>query len=118
MGNRSNVIIKQEYGENLWLYSHWGGETFQTVGLARALNVARDRVGDEPYFNRILITEMFNDLLGDSTGGEVSLYETDNEHDYVVVDPRTGIITLHTESIEDPHTKKWTIDQYIEEYGG
>lgn len=80
--------------------------------------MARGRVGDEPYFNRILITEMFNDLLGDSTGGGVSLYEADNEHDYVVVDSRTGNITLHAESIEDPYAKKWTIDQYIEEYGG
>ena len=120
MGARSNVILQQEDGQNLWLYSHWGGETFQTSDLARALRIARGRVGDPAYFNRIVITEIFIDLQGSETGGGVSLAMDDNDgYDYFVVDVMTGTIRRHpvATGITGPHTTSWTLSEFIAKFG-
>lgn len=119
MGARSNVILKQEDGQNLWLYSHCGGETFQTSDLARALWAARWRIGDSAYFNRIVITEIFSDLQGKETGGGVSLVQEDNDgYDYFVVDVMTGTVRRHpvATGITGPHTDSWTLSEFIEEF--
>lgn len=84
MGDRANIVLIQD-GTPLYLYSHWGGTDFQTDKLADALTVAKPRWDDSEYCARILIGELFKDLIGLTTGGGIGPHETDYNYNHVVV---------------------------------
>lgn len=84
MGDRGNVKVKQQDGNNIWIYSHWGGSDMP-VKLQDAMIYAKGRWNDESYLTRCLITEICKSAR-DNTGYGVSTYPTDNEHDVLEVD--------------------------------
>jgi hypothetical protein len=115
MGDRANIILRLEQSytgdsrTDLYLYSHWGGEEFTTTDLAKALEAAKGRWDDEPYFNRIVIQSVFADLADSETGGGIALYEGDNEHPIVTVDRAAKTV--------ERLGKTFTFEDYITKYG-
>lgn len=67
MGARINFIFKQSDGNAVGLYSHWG-EYSWAEDLAAALKHAGKRIGDEPYYIRMVISHLIKDNVLDETG--------------------------------------------------
>lgn len=78
MGDRGNIVVTEEDGGKIYLYSHWTGSDLPGI-VARALDRGRDRWGDEPYLTRILFSQMLMEGHGleDTTGFGISTYEGD-----------------------------------------
>lgn len=86
MGDRSNVVIETQLGDDrtsrVYLYSHWSG----TSVLESALHGLRsNRVDDPPYLARIIFEHMVRNDAGRETGFGISSYITDNEHPLLVI---------------------------------
>lgn len=88
MGDRANIMIKEEGGGEIYLYSHWGGYDLPRV-LANALDRGRGRWNDEPYLSRIIFSEMVKDQIEEDTGYGLSTYRTDWEYDDLIVDVKS-----------------------------
>lgn len=102
--------------KGLYLYTHWAGSEWRER-LIEALKVARPRWDDEQYFNRIILTEMYKDLVGSVTGGGVSLDLIDNSHDIIICDPITQTVATAPEGWETDPTK-WRDKMPFEEAVG
>ena len=85
MGDRGNIILKQEKGGKIYFYSHWGGSQLKET-LANALLRGKERWGDEPYLSRIIFSEMIKDQVMELTGFGITTYMTDGEDQCVTVD--------------------------------
>lgn len=85
MGNRANILLKEEGGGKIYLYTHWGGSGIKSV-LGAALDRGRDRWGDEPYLSRIIFSEMVRGDIDGVTGYGLSTYIGDGDHNIVEVD--------------------------------
>lgn len=113
MGDRANIVVKQHFngtGE-LFLYTHWGGESLPATLQAALVRGREQRWDDECYFARIIVNEMTRGIEEELTGVGISLYPTDNEHDYLVVDCEQRTVTREdAESREAKHT--WTFDEF------
>lgn len=110
MGDRANVflVMERNAGEvkGLYLYTHWAGSEWRER-LVEALKVARPRWGDVQYFNRIILTEMYRDLVGSDSGGGVSFGLCDNSHDIIIIcDPTTQVVVTAPEGWET-NPAKW-----------
>jgi hypothetical protein len=121
MGDRCNVGLK--YNEDdpiIWLYSHWGGETY-TRTLAKGLDYGRSRWKDEPYLARAIIQTWINAYGstndGDPTGVGIAPYICDNEHTLFVVDLSTQ--TVHLLGREEGSDTKCSFgyEKYIARFG-
>lgn len=66
MGART-VYTFRTNGQDLNLYSHWGGEDKEQT-FARALEKARPRWSDESYFLRIMFSQIVGEDWGETTG--------------------------------------------------
>lgn len=90
MGDRANIfVIDQPLSDNpvngIYLYTHWEGYVWpEILRLALHHTDARGRWNDDSYLTRIVIREVFESLTG-ATGGGVSTYLTDNEHEIIVL---------------------------------
>ena len=86
MGDRS-VVAFAFYPESppLYLYSHWGGQSFQRKQLAEALAFGMPRWGDDEYLARVIITRIYSDLIG-TVGGGVSTRPINGDYPLVVAD--------------------------------
>ncbi len=109
MGDRANVFLVMERDagnvKGLYLYTHWAGSEWRER-LVEALKVAKPRWGDDFYFNRIILTEMYKDLVGEDSGGGVSLRMGDNSHDIIICDPITQVVATAPEGWET-NPAKW-----------
>lgn len=103
MGDRANIILKQEEGGKIYLYTHWGGHKIKQV-LAKALDRSRSRWDDEPYLSRIIFSELIKDDIDGLTGYGLTTYMTDEDNNDVEVDieaqtadglPFDAFITMH-----------------------
>lgn len=84
MGDRGNIVVKQQDGGEVYLYTHWGG-----TGLANDLQIAlakRWRWNDPAYLTRIIFDVMTTGDHGEETGYGISTSPPDNEHPYLLVD--------------------------------
>ena len=87
MGDRANVIIKQDEKEApVVIYSHWGGTSLENGALEGAISKAEGRVGDPHYFTAILV----NDLMDAGLVSGIGTSLDDNEHPIMVVNSMTG----------------------------
>lgn len=98
MGDRRNVLIRDDDGPNLFLYTHWGGTNLPEV-VARALDRGRPRWEDAPYLTRIIFSEMIQgDVLGE-LGYGISTSPPGGNHPHIVIDVDAG--TADGEPFED-----------------
>ena len=88
MGDRANVVVQEEDGGKIFLYTHWGGYRLPEV-LQSALKRGRNRWNDDAYLTRIIFCEMVKGSEMEETGYGISTYECDNEHEHLVVDIKT-----------------------------
>ena len=98
MGDRGNIVIKQEDGNQIYLYTHWGGYSLPVV-LQNALKRGKHRWDNEPYLARIIFCEMVKGYEMDLTGFGISTYECDNEHPHLIVDCATQTVTIDGQSL-------------------
>jgi hypothetical protein len=86
MGARANVIVKDEQGHKVYLYTHWYGSELPRM-VRNALKRGRGRWDDPPYLTRIIFSEMIKDDLMDTTGFGISSVEGDGgDYPDVIVD--------------------------------
>lgn len=97
MGDRRMAEIKTTDG-SLYLYVHWEG--YRLPKLARdAVKVASPRLGDEPYWVRIVIDQITKGGRDEQTGYGLMLKpnsedEYNNNRPSVIIDALTGSVTV------------------------
>lgn len=92
MGDRANVVIQEEGGGKVVLYTHWGGECLPSI-VASALRRGRNRWADESYLTRIVFSEMIQDSVLDETGFGISTWEAgDAQHPPIVLDIKSQTV--------------------------
>ena len=102
MGDRGNIVIRQRKNTNaddIWFYSHNGGEGLPLV-LQQAIQ-RQVRWNDETYLARIIFCAMIcesDDLKGE-IGYGISCRITDNEHSILVVDVPSQCVHIISEDI-------------------
>lgn len=110
MGDRVNIGFKQENGDILYLYQHWGGWQHQRR-LAEALDASEPRIQDPGYATRIVISRMIGDDWESLTGHGIYINElADNEYPVHVVNFHSGTVSLHAEGT---HETKGIIEEPI-----
>ena len=67
MGARCTFVFKQQEDLAVALYSHWGEDSMYG-DLARALQHAAVRKGDDEYYTRMAISYLLKDSIMDETG--------------------------------------------------
>ena len=114
MGDRANCIVHQNSYQDtgpVWLYTHWGG--YGLLVTVQAALAKKWRWDDDAYLARIIFDQMTKGSHGKETGYGISTAPCDNEHDYVVVDPKAQEVRL-----EDPDTRKpklsWSFKEFID----
>jgi hypothetical protein len=75
MGDRRNVVLPNEYGESVALYTHWGGSELPAT-VADALARGKNRWTDETYLTRIIFSEMIKDEVLGETGYGIEAFKT------------------------------------------
>jgi hypothetical protein len=115
MGNRANIIVRQEDGD-IFLYSHYDGERLVKT-LQTALTFGKNRWNDPSYLTRIIFSEMIRGAEHDELGYGISLSMVDNDgHDLLIVDTNTKKITIISEKdglIKKSRKLKETFDKSI-----
>jgi len=106
MGDRGNIVLKQEPYSDIFLYTHWGGTDIAPL-LKKALVRGHERWSDEPYLARIIFSEMVSDDIEGLTGYGLSPYQTDNEHPLLYVDLKQRKIHCNGNA--------WTYDEFVQE---
>lgn len=92
MGDRANVVIDEEQGGTIYLYTHWGGSELPAT-LQTALK-KRWRWDDEPYLARLIFQEMTRGSENNETGFGISTTPQDNEHPYLRVSVKAQTVTV------------------------
>ena len=85
MGDRANILLKQEEGGKIYLYTHWDGHKIEQV-IKKALIRGKDRWNDEPYLSRIIFSELIKNDIKGLTGYGLTTYLTDGGDNIVEVD--------------------------------
>src|SRR5687767_6295692 len=67
MGDRGNIVVMNDKGENIYFYTHWRGSDLPNI-VAKALRRGVDRWDDPPYLNRILFCELVKGEENENTG--------------------------------------------------
>lgn len=104
MGNRASVIIKQNNKQGIEIYGHWVGNNIVNT-LPHALEVAKGRYDDIPYFTRIVTQNILDDIADKdketSAGLEISNeYESnhgDLNNNLVIIDPFNKLVMCEGE---------------------
>ena len=104
MGDRANICIQEDSGNEIYFYTHWEGhDLFNT--LQEALRWGQGRWDDEPYLARIIFSQMVrNDVQGE-TGFGISTYITDNEYPVMFVNSEKQTIAVDS--------KEWSFEEFI-----
>jgi len=91
MGDRGNIIVNQDGGGLVYLYTHWTGYRLHD-DLRSALIRGEDRWDDVPYLTRIIFSEMTKGQEMETTGFGISTQMGDGGTD-IVVDPQNKRVT-------------------------
>jgi hypothetical protein len=102
MGDRGNICLKYETGQEVWLYTHWSGSDLPQI-VARALQKGESRWSDPSYLARVV----FQELIGgdDSiTGFGITPYgPSDNENPIVTIHLEQKVVTMEG----DPNVRSY-----------
>lgn len=85
MGDRSNIVIENTYGEapnRVYLYGHWTG---QNIIKSAVHGLNSGRATDSEYLARIVFEDMVKNDLGSETGYGIGARLGDNEHPILVI---------------------------------
>jgi len=99
MGDRRMCEIKTSEG-SLYVYTHWCGSELPEMAEA-AVKVAAPRLGDEPYWTRIVVGQLTKSSR-DQEDGFGLLLKPNAEDEYnrdkpsVIIDSKTGKVTIRT----------------------
>lgn len=135
MGDRYNVGIAEKDNTGavniLWFYSHYGfvDGYFRTV--ANALDFARDRWDDKPYFTyftRIIISHLLEGVYDGGTGADsltgsgIAVNKpTLVDHKQLVVNVDKRLVALFDDAEVTTASipiLTWSFDKFIEKYQG
>lgn len=101
MGDRANVVMDEQDGGKIFLYSHWGGtdlpKTLQTALRRKA------RWEDESYLARIIHREMIRGCENKETGFGISTTPPDNSYPYLRVNCDKQTVTIDFEPVAKYH---------------
>lgn len=121
MGDRANIFVidsTPHAGEahGIYLYTHWNGASWPEM-LRETLTMggARSRWDDAPYLTRMLASYLFSDLGLGSTGGGISTYICDNEHEIIVLDIPSKRVAFAAEGTER-NWQRWYDSMSFDEY--
>ena len=97
MGDRSNIFIQQEMGDDgqyvgIGVYAHSHGALLHDEAIA-LIPKASVRLGDTSYFARILIQNLLRGFASpdrDTGAGLWVSHPDDNEHPILVINAHTG----------------------------
>ena len=97
MGDRRMAEIRTEHG-SIYLYTHWQGSVLPQLAKA-AVERAAPRLGDQPYWVRIVIDQITKSSRDAETGFGISLKADmedsyNNDHPSVVIDAATGKVSV------------------------
>ena len=106
MGDRIVHSIKQADGNQINLYSHWGGYDRFMIA-ADALNHARPRWSDESYCARIIVSRIIGQDWNEETGYGLWAGEDNGagDHQGIIIDMSDQTVT------DESGTHDW--DKYI-----
>lgn len=98
MGDRANIVMKQDGNAEIYLYTHWSGYELPKT-LQAALKRGKDRWNDQPYLGRVIFNEMTKGNENQVTGFGLTTYLTDNtvNRPLLVVDSEAQRVSLRTE---------------------
>lgn len=96
MGDRFSFGIADESGDVLYLYSHWGGATWDS-DLKNAIYKAGMRSNAPDYANRILLSQLIGKNWDSDGGFGISINNVpDTEYPFVpIVDFKRSTITFY-----------------------
>lgn len=110
MGDRIVHSIKQSDGNQINLYSHWGGYE-RYASLAYALEKARPRWTDESYCTRIIISNLIGPDWDSETGWGLWAGEDNGAGDH-------PSITVHLDIKQVEDESGWhSFDDFINYHG-
>jgi len=93
MGDRGNIVVRSLHGDDVWLYSHWGGTELKDV--LKTVLARKERWDDAPYIARMIFSKMIEGCETEATGFGISTYMCDNEHGILVVDvPNQKVVRM------------------------
>ncbi|PCI27444.1 hypothetical protein COB55_05860 [Candidatus Wolfebacteria bacterium] len=93
MGDRATIILKEEKGNCIYVYTHWHGSEFSDM-LKKAMIKAKARWDDEVYCNRVLITELCKPAKDEIIGFGVSTYPIESENPVLEVDHGERVVRV------------------------
>lgn len=105
MGDRGNICMKEESGNEIYFYSHWTGNSLFDV-LKEALMRGRGRWSDEAYLARIIFCEMVKHDLMDTTGFGISTYVQDNEYPIFYVNSENQKVSVGS--------REWSFEEFVQ----
>jgi hypothetical protein len=126
MGDRANImlVMPKSYGPKatnggVYLYTHWAGHDFPEM-LRKALDFGRGRWNDDQYLARIIMSQVFEDIHDDTTGGGIGLTIGDNEPNrpVLVVNLINNTVSFAAEGDEGHPARRYgqlTFAEYVEQ---
>lgn len=123
MGDRANVLVKQNDGDpGVYLYTHWNGTELPGT-LKRALD-RRERWDDCSYLTRIVFDAMTDGRQGETIGYGISAFLCDGGDRVLIVDVEKQTISRgsyeyrsdidsHQQGFTSSITKIWTFEEYV-----
>lgn len=110
MGDRIVYTLQQGDGQQISLYSHWGGYN-RYQALAYALDQARPRWTDESYCTRIIVSNLIGPDWAEETGFGLWAGEDNGAGDHPSI-----TVYLDIKQVED-ETGYHTFDEFISYHG-
>lgn len=116
MGDRANVMIRSDYDEGVFLYTHWGG--YELPQLVQSALAREERWTDSSYLARIVFSAMIKDEVDGETGYGISSVIGDNEHPVIVLDCSAQKVLYISEgdarerNIANP-LRSWSFAEYV-----
>ncbi len=99
MGDRANIVVRQDEGDVV-LYTHWNGDIL--ADIVHAALSKKWRWQDDAYLARVIFCELVKGSEQNETGFGISTGLCDNEHPLIVVDVGQQRVYLYDEEDKLP----------------
>ena len=116
MGDRANVLVRDNYDDGVFLYTHWGG--YNLPQLVQEALAREERWTDSSYLARIVFSAMVKDDIDGETGYGISSVLGDNSYPVIVLDCSAGKVLYVSEQnarnkLIDKPLRSWSFQEYI-----